>query len=168
MRITSVRSQLAADDSLVGRELCRVWSEEVDRWLAELVEVAAEPHDQGLALVAVGGYGRSELSLQSDLDVILLHAGRRDIGELADRIWYPIWDEGMKLGHSVRTVKEALALAADDLDTATSLLDTRHLAGDRTLGMRKALTCVSAGQGLVLCLNTERTRRDSNPKPSDP
>jgi [protein-PII] uridylyltransferase len=133
MRITQIRGQLAADDSLVGRELCRVWSEEVDRWLAELVEVAAEPHDRGLALVAVGGYGRSELSLQSDLDVILLHAGRRDIGELADRIWYPIWDEGMKLGHSVRTVKEALALAADDLDTATSLLDARHLAGDRTL-----------------------------------
>jgi [protein-PII] uridylyltransferase len=133
LRITSVRSQLAADDSLVGRELCRVWSEEVDRWLAELVEVAAEPHTQGLALVAVGGYGRSELSLQSDVDVILLHSGRRDIGELADRIWYPIWDEGMKLGHSVRTVKEALALAADDLDTATSLLETRHLAGDRSL-----------------------------------
>jgi [protein-PII] uridylyltransferase len=133
LRIASTRDQLAADDSLVGRELCRVWSEEVDRWLAELVEVAAEPHTDGLALVAVGGYGRGELSLQSDIDVILLHAGRRDIGELADRIWYPIWDEGMKLGHSVRTVKEALALAADDLDTATSLLDARHLAGDRTL-----------------------------------
>ena len=133
MRITQVRAQLAADDSLVGRELCRVWSEEVDRWLAELVELAAEPHIQGLALVAVGGYGRSELSLQSDIDVILLHSGRRDVGEIADRIWYPIWDEGMKLGHSVRTVKEALALAADDLDTATSLLDARHLAGDRTL-----------------------------------
>jgi [protein-PII] uridylyltransferase len=119
----------------VGGELCRVWSDEVDRWLAELLDaaVAGEPAG-GLALVACGGYGRRELSLQSDIDVVLLHSGRHDdIGAMADRIWYPIWDEGLKLGHSVRTVKEALALAADDLDTATSLLDARHLAGDRSL-----------------------------------
>jgi [protein-PII] uridylyltransferase len=133
MSIAAIRDQLAADDSLVGRQLCRAWSGEVDRWLAELVELAAEPHLQGLALVAVGGYGRAELSLQSDIDVVLLHAGRPDIGAVADTIWYPIWDEGMKLGHSVRTVKEALALAADDLDTATSLLEVRHLAGDASL-----------------------------------
>jgi [protein-PII] uridylyltransferase len=133
VRITAIRDQLAADDSLVGRQLCRVWSGEVDRWLAELLEVSAEPDLGGLALVAVGGYGRGELSLQSDIDVILLHANRTDIGAVADRIWYPIWDQGMKLGHSVRTVKEALALGADDLDTATSLLDARHVAGDRTL-----------------------------------
>jgi [protein-PII] uridylyltransferase len=119
----------------VGGELCRVWSDEVDRWLAQLLDEAA-PHGPsgGLALVACGGYGRRELSLQSDIDVVLLHSARPgDIGAIADRIWYPIWDEGLKLGHSVRTVKEALALAADDLDTATSLLDARHLAGDRWL-----------------------------------
>ena len=84
----------------------------------------------GVALVAVGGYGRAELSLQSDIDVVLLHTGRSDIGTLADKVWYPIWDEGLKLGHAVRTTREALALAADDLDTATSLLQIRHLAGD--------------------------------------
>ena len=119
----------------MGGELCRVWSDEVDRWLAQLLDEAA-PHGPsgGLALVACGGYGRRELSLQSDIDVVLLHSARPgDVGAVADRIWYPIWDEGLKLGHSVRTVKEALALAADDLDTATSLLDARHLAGDRWL-----------------------------------
>ncbi len=99
------------------------------------------PDPAGLALVAVGGYGRGELSLQSDIDVLLLHEGRDDIGELADRLWYPIWDDGLKLGHAVRTVKEALALAADDLDTATGLLQVRHLAGDRRL------TDELAGQG---------------------
>jgi [protein-PII] uridylyltransferase len=136
----------------VGRGLCHAWSDQVDHWLAGLLDVAlgperpaapagesgsqrAEAHrpPTGLALVACGGYGRRELSLQSDIDVVLLHAGRPDVGAVADRIWYPIWDEGLKLGHSVRTVKEALALAADDLDTATSLLDARHLAGDRSL-----------------------------------
>lgn len=133
MSITALRDQLAADDSLVGRQLCDAWSDDVDRWLAELFEVAAEPDLTGAALVAVGGYGRREMSLQSDIDVLLLHRGRKDVGALADRLWYPIWDTGLKLGHAVRTVKEALALAASDLDTATALLDVRHLAGDRSL-----------------------------------
>src|SRR5918997_5812196 len=132
--ITAVRAQLAADDSLFGRALVDTWTAEVDRWLAELVVAAVEGGDPaGIALAAVGGYGRAELSLQSDIDVVLLHAGRTDIGEVADRLWYPIWDARLKLGHSVRTVKEALALAADDLDTATGLLQVRHLAGDGRL-----------------------------------
>ncbi|HEX6425267.1 MAG TPA: [protein-PII] uridylyltransferase [Acidimicrobiales bacterium] len=134
MTIAAARAQLAADDTLAGRALCAAWTAEVDAWLGELVGAAVEGRGpDGVALVAVGGYGRAELSLQSDVDVLLLHAGRRDIGELADRMWYPIWDAGLKLGHAVRTVKEALALAADDLDTATGLLQVRHLAGDRRL-----------------------------------
>src|SRR5690606_30234124 len=52
---------------------------------------------------------------------------------IADRLWYPIWDEGLKLGHAVRTVGEAVSLAADDLDTATSLLSVRRVAGDADL-----------------------------------
>jgi [protein-PII] uridylyltransferase len=132
--IADAHAQLAADNSLVGRALCDAWTAEVDRWLGELVELAVEGTEpRGVALVAVGGYGRAELSLQSDIDVLLLHRGRADIGQLADRLWYPIWDARMKLGHAVRTVKEALALAAHDLDTATSLLQVRHLAGDRSL-----------------------------------
>jgi [protein-PII] uridylyltransferase len=134
MSILDTRAQLAADNSLVGRELVAAWTGEVDRWLVELLTVAVEGSDPGgIALVAVGGYGRAELSLQSDIDVLLLHRGRPDIGELADRLWYPIWDARMKLGHAVRTPKEALALAADDLDTATGLLQVRHLGGDAGL-----------------------------------
>ena len=117
-----------------GAPCAGAYSDLVDGWLAELLAAAeAECGAGGVALVAVGGYGRAELSLQSDIDVVLLHAGRSDIGTLADRIWYPIWDEGLKLGHAVRTTREALALAADDLDTATSLLQVRHVAGDEDL-----------------------------------
>jgi [protein-PII] uridylyltransferase len=133
LSITDLREQLAADDSLVGRQLCDAWSDDVDRWLAELFVAAAEPDLRGASLVAVGGYGRREMSLQSDIDVLLLHASRKDVGALADRLWYPVWDTGIKLGHAVRTVKEALALGASDLDTATALLDVRHLGGDRSL-----------------------------------
>ncbi len=126
------RDALAADTTSVGRDLCRAYSAAVDTWLAELF-ADATGGASGIALVAVGGYGRGELSLQSDIDVLLLHDGRDDIGAVADRLWYPIWDKGLKLGHSVRTTKEALALAADDLDTATSLLRTRVVAGEAQL-----------------------------------
>ncbi len=104
----------------------------MDDWLAGLFDQAARGA-RGVALLAVGGYGRREMSPQSDIDVLLLHAGVKDVAAIAERIWYPIWDEGLKLGHSVRTTKEALALAADDLDTATSLVTIRHLAGDPAL-----------------------------------
>jgi [protein-PII] uridylyltransferase len=134
LTITAVRSQLAADDSLVGRASVDAWTAEVDHWLTGLVTAALGGGEEaGIALVAVGGYGRAELSLQSDIDVLLLHAGGRDVGAIADRLWYPVWDSRLKLGHAVRTVKEALALAADDLDTATGLLQVRHLAGDPAL-----------------------------------
>ncbi|MGH9276449.1 MAG: [protein-PII] uridylyltransferase, partial [Acidimicrobiales bacterium] len=134
MELGPAREALREDTSLVGSALCRRYSDLVDAWLADLLEQAeAASPGGGVALVAVGGYGRAELSLQSDIDVVLLHDGRADIGALADRVWYPIWDEGLKLGHAVRTTREALALAADDLDTATSLLHIRHLAGASAL-----------------------------------
>jgi [protein-PII] uridylyltransferase len=90
--------------------------------------------EPGVALVAVGGYGRGEMAPWSDLDVVLVHAGRKDVREVADRIWYPIWDAGISLDHSVRTVKEALAVAGDDLKVALGLLDARVVAGDVRLG----------------------------------
>ncbi len=126
------RAELLADPSLRGLALSRAYGERVDAWLRELYRLASSGAD-GVALVAVGGYGRNELAPQSDLDVLLLHTGIKGIGSIAERIWYPVWDEGLKLGHSVRTPKEALALAADDLDTATSLVTIRHLAGDPAL-----------------------------------
>src|SRR5262249_61379985 len=70
---------------------------ETDRWLASLLGDEA-----GVALVAVGGYGRRELLPGSDLDALLLHTGRPDISVLADRILYPIWDSGPRLDHAVR------------------------------------------------------------------
>ncbi|MFF3840977.1 [protein-PII] uridylyltransferase [Streptomyces sp. NPDC001930] len=105
-----------------------------DDWLAALFAAAAPP--RGVALVAVGGYGRAELSPRSDLDLLLLHDGSADkaaIAALADRIWYPVWDLGLALDHSVRTAAEARATAADDLKVHLGLLDARPLAGDHGL-----------------------------------
>src|SRR6266536_2181441 len=103
-------------------------SAEADRWLAGLL--GAEP---AIALVAVGGYGRRELAPGSDLDVILLHDGRRDVSALADRIWYPVWDSGAQLDHAVRTVTQARKVAAADMKAALGLLYARHVAGEAAL-----------------------------------
>ncbi|WP_175409327.1 [protein-PII] uridylyltransferase [Streptomyces sp. TRM64462] len=102
-----------------------------DDWLAALFAAAAPP--RGTALVAVGGYGRGELSPRSDLDLLLLHDGTADpatVAALADRVWYPVWDLGLALDHSVRTPAEARETAADDLKVQLGLLDARPVAGD--------------------------------------
>src|ERR1700744_2038508 len=97
---------------------------ETDRWLAGLL--GAEP---GVALVAVGGYGRRELLPGRDLAVLLRHAGREGIASIADRIWYPVWDSGARLDHAVRTVPQARRVARRDLKVALGLLNARHVAG---------------------------------------
>jgi [protein-PII] uridylyltransferase len=104
---------------------------QIDRWLAELL--GDEP---GVALVAVGGYGRRELLPRSDLDVVLLHGGRDDIAGVADRIWYPVWDSGAELDHAVRTVPQARRVARTDLKVALGLMSARHVAGDPDLTER--------------------------------
>ncbi|WP_131784588.1 [protein-PII] uridylyltransferase [Protofrankia symbiont of Coriaria ruscifolia] len=88
----------------------------------------------GVVLMAVGGYGRGEPAFGSDLDLVLVHNGRQDdITRLAEAIWYPLWDAGVDLDHSVRTVDEAVAVAESNLKAALGLLDARTIAGDRIL-----------------------------------
>ncbi|WP_018800977.1 [protein-PII] uridylyltransferase [Salinispora arenicola] len=103
----------------------------IDGWLAGLL-----PRREGVALVAVGGLGRRQCAPYGDLDLLLLHAGAPDVDELAAGIWYPVWDAGLRLDHSVRTVAEALAVAQDDLRAALGLLDARFVAGDEDLAGR--------------------------------
>ena len=131
------RRRIIADRSLVGAVFCRAYSRRVDEWLADVFGDAGGS-ESGVSLVAVGGYGRAELSPESDLDLLLLYERGTDVSDMAGELWYPIWNEGLKLGHAVRTVAETLQLAADDLDTATALLSARHIAGDRALSERLA------------------------------
>ena len=126
------RRALLENASIRGFDFCRELAAMVDDWIIGLWNAAGGP-SKGAALVAVGGYGRAELSPGSDIDLYLIHEPGVEVGGLAERIWYPIWDEGIKLGHAVRTVKETVTLAADDLDTATAVLSVRHLAGDSSL-----------------------------------
>ena len=103
-----------------------------DDWMVSLFDAAGGP-GSGAALVALGGYGRRELAPGSDLDLLLLHPPGASVSSLADGLWYPIWDSGLKLDHSVRSVPEARRLAATDLPVMLGLLDARTVVGDDRL-----------------------------------
>ncbi|MGY1621635.1 [protein-PII] uridylyltransferase [Geodermatophilus sp. SYSU D00965] len=87
----------------------------------------------GVALLAVGSLGRREPPPHADLDLVLVHDGRPEIAALADAVWYPIWDAGLRLDHSVRTVSEAVGVASTDVKAGLGLLDVRLVAGDAGL-----------------------------------
>lgn len=126
------RSSLMSDQvNEVGAAARTARAAALDSFLAGLLR----PSPAAVALVAVGGLGRRECAPYSDLDLILLHTGVQvsEVRQLAAEIWYPIWDTGQELDHSVRTLPEALAVARDDPRVALSLLDARHIAGDPAL-----------------------------------
>jgi [protein-PII] uridylyltransferase len=131
--LRDARDALFARDDLIGIEFCREYAHVADQWLIELATSAELVDDDRLALVAVGGFGRGELSPFSDLDLVLLHDSVRKVDEVANRLWYPIWDERIALDHSVRTRKEIFTVAADDLRVALGLLDARTIWGNDAL-----------------------------------
>ncbi|MGD9893326.1 MAG: HD domain-containing protein [Dehalococcoidia bacterium] len=109
-----------------GEAICRQLTAALDRDVARLL-----PGQGRAALVAVGGYGRGELCLHSDVDLMLLHPGSVPAG--AERVFYPLWDAGLKVGHAVRSVREAIQAAREYIETLTALLDARLVAGDLDL-----------------------------------
>ena len=136
------RERVLHDPTLRGRELITVYTALIDTWLAGLYADAIGDRP-GVALVATGGYGRAELTPRSDLDLLLLHDGSVTDAD-AQRLWYPVWDAGLKLGHAVRTTAETMRLASNDLATATALLSVRTLAGSADMGGELGASAVAA------------------------
>ena len=130
------RAGVIADLSLGGIAACNALSDVTDAWLVEIFNAATagEKKRDDIVLIAVGGYGRRELSPHSDLDILLVHKSVKNIGDIASKMWYPIWDASVKLGHAVRTPKETIQLCSTDLDTATALVTARVIAGNQKLG----------------------------------
>jgi [protein-PII] uridylyltransferase len=130
---TSLRERrrlLLSRTDLQGAAFCQAYAAEADNWLSGVATRAVGDTNHHLALLAVGGYGRGSLCPYSDLDVVLVHRGHRDIKAVADAIWYPVWDEGVHLDHSVRRPAEVLSAAASDVRVALGLLDARLVWGD--------------------------------------
>ena len=131
--LRATRAALLDDRDLTGTDWCRRYAGAADAWLGGVFSRAAGGDEKGVALLAVGGYGRGELAPGSDLDLLLVYDRRGRIKPLADAIWYPVWDTGLHLDHSVRTPKEVRAAMDDDIKVALGLLDARRVAGDPNL-----------------------------------
>ncbi len=117
---------------LGGREYARAHSQATDEWFHNLASERIGDPDQ-MALLAVGGYGRGELSPYSDIDLVLVHTDKADGGDLAEALWYPAWDRGLNLGYVVVTVKQAKTLLAEEFEWATAFLNTRLIFGNPKL-----------------------------------
>ena len=138
-RITQVLHEGFADPS-AGPSRRLAQSDLVDDWLRTLWERAGEAvpgRGSGAALAAIGSLGRRSLGPASDLDLVLLvdpaRVSTERAAELAGAMWYPIWDSGTSLDHSVRSPEECEEVAGSDLRTAIALLDLRCVAGDEEL-----------------------------------
>ena len=125
------RASLRAHGS-PGVDACAALTDALD---ASLVELAAPLLRPGFALVAVGGYGRREQCRHSDIDLMLLFDGEPDRA-VVDGVLYPLWDSGVPIGHSVRSVAQVAGAARDHVETLTALLDARRVAGDEAVYAR--------------------------------
>jgi [protein-PII] uridylyltransferase len=146
--LRSVRGYLAASrehlaelhrTSRSGTRVNGAHADLMDRLVRRLFQIAESEHfaeagrvDERAAILAVGGYARREMSLHSDVDLLLLHEGAVTpyVRRLAERIQLWLWDAGLTVGCATRTVNETIELARTDNTVFTGILDTRFLSGD--------------------------------------
>jgi len=125
-----------------GLEIASARSHQVDQVVAHACRLAvagAEPPARlalaGCAVVALGGYGRAELSPFSDVDLLFLHQGRaaEAVRRFVEQVLQLLWDVGLTVGHSFRTLAECLEEARGDLHSRTALAEARLVTGDTTV-----------------------------------
>src|SRR5438552_6767115 len=141
-----------------GLEICQARSAILDLLLRYLWQTAkgslseqAQREFPAIALVAIGGYGRGELNPHSDIDFMFLHnrqvaGGTRALPHLSkilDGLLYPLWDIGLKIGHSVRSIDDCVKVANSDMQSKTSLIESRLITGDEALFKKFQKTLVS-------------------------
>lgn len=131
-----------------GREICALRVELIDVLLKRIFEAAVSSAARNraasaapLTVIALGGYGRHELNPFSDVDIMFLHEPIRGkisayAAEVIEHVLYLLWDVGFKVGHSTRSIAEAVELANKDMLTKTAILESRLLAGDSALSAR--------------------------------
>ncbi len=117
-----------------GRGALGRFSDRLDGIVRQIAAAAPTPA-QPFAVVAIGGYGRRQLSLHSDIDLLVLFAGH--LGEADERVLrallHPLWDLGLVVGHQVREIDEFARLEIDNPEFLMALVDARPVAGDRSL-----------------------------------
>lgn len=144
-----------------GREVSTALTDELDRAISRLVS----PLPDRVAVVALGGYGRGEMSPFSDVDLMLLH-DMEDPSGLAADLFRPLWDAKLRVGHAVRTLGESASAAKERFDTQTTLITSRLVAGDDGLHreLMAEVTAVTKARPLRRHLVAEeRARRAATP-----
>jgi len=127
-------------DRCSGQESVRIYADLMDQFVWSLFfeagfrENGGEDLDGGLTVMALGGYGRRELCLCSDVDLMVIHQGKlsEEMKGVISRSIYPLWDAKLEVGHSILTYRECIRLAVTDFRVFTSLLDSRFLMGSRS------------------------------------
>lgn len=145
LRIEEHRLRLSHQAGGGGREICARRVELMDVVLRHIFEAATtfaredkSASPTPLTVVALGGYGRKELNPFSDVDIMFLHNKNGSVispyaAHVIEQVLYLLWDIGFKVGHSTRSIPEAIDLANKDMLTKTALLESRHLTGDADL-----------------------------------
>jgi [protein-PII] uridylyltransferase len=157
LKVETHRLKLRHRAGASGLEICHARATILDALLRHLWDAAkaslseqARKEFPQMALVALGGYGRAELNPHSDIDFMFLHsrqvaAGARPLPHLSriiDGTLYPLWDIGLKIGHSVRSIEDCVKIANSDMQSKTSLIEARLIAGDEELFKRFQKTLV--------------------------
>ncbi|MEW6774973.1 MAG: [protein-PII] uridylyltransferase, partial [Bdellovibrionota bacterium] len=128
---------LAHHQGAAGRPVARALSRALDNVVCALFDAAVEEAASRrktpppVSLVAVGGYGRGELAPYSDVDILFLHDGKSQglASQIAEKVLYGLWDLGLQVGHSVRTVPDCVRFAEEDDTIRTAMLDARLVRG---------------------------------------
>src|SRR5437773_6766116 len=153
LKVESHRLKMLHRAGAGGREICQARAAVLDvllRYILNAVEASTSVEGKmpppDFALVAMGGYGRGELNPQSDIDIMFLHNGdtistargkpHPFLSALTDGVLYPLWDIGLKVGHSVRTVDDCVKVANSDMQSKTSLIEARLIAGTQEMFKR--------------------------------
>jgi [protein-PII] uridylyltransferase len=131
-------------DGASGQESVRSHAQFVDELIRSLIRlITADLAEERLAaepfvLVALGGYGRGELHPSSDIDLMIVHDGELTpyVQRVTQELLYTLWDLGLQIGHSLRSLDDCVAMARTDLPSRTSMQEARLVAGDRRLFAR--------------------------------
>lgn len=106
-------------------------------WNAACKDVSFPVPDSGIGFAAVGSLARGQLGPSSDLDLVIIYEPRtlndQQLNELANKLWYPLWDSGLDLDHSIRTRAQCEEVTDHDLPAAMGWLDVKPIAGDTAL-----------------------------------
>lgn len=143
LKIETERLRIRHRFGLGGGEIARGRSYLIDMVVCRACQLAdfdlhPSNAESGCAIVALGGYGRKELAPFSDVDLLFLHAGRGSTGakQFVERVLYLLWDMGLTVGHSFRSVKESLGMARDDLYSRNAMAEARLITGNAHLFRR--------------------------------